>query len=157
MKLKEWLDEWSMSSLKINMQFLEMEWKPNDVDRDAAWEMYIELITRVTTQELIPEDGDEDAALASIHRLFELTRETIKRQGRHCESFARIAVVVLNQKIRPFTSRWHRVSLAGWDSQPGLRAEFRDELAPLQKTLRSYSAMLADLAGVEDITSLEQE
>lgn len=38
MKLKEWLDSWSMSSLKINLQFLEMEWNPNDVDKDAAWE-----------------------------------------------------------------------------------------------------------------------
>ena len=50
MKLKEWLDSWSMTSLKIKAHFLEMEWKPQDVDKDAAWELYIELLTRITTQ-----------------------------------------------------------------------------------------------------------
>jgi hypothetical protein len=48
-----------MSGLKIKTGFLEMEWKPNDKDRDAAWEMYIELITRIATQYLEPKHGDE--------------------------------------------------------------------------------------------------
>ena len=33
MKWSQWLEEWSMSSLKINLKFLEAEFKPNDVDR----------------------------------------------------------------------------------------------------------------------------
>jgi len=59
MKLKEWLEPWSMTSLKINTHFLEMEWKPQDEDMDAAWELYVELLTRITTQYLSPEHGDE--------------------------------------------------------------------------------------------------
>jgi len=41
MKLGEWLDAWSMTSLKINTHFLEMEWKPNDWDKNAAWKLYM--------------------------------------------------------------------------------------------------------------------
>lgn len=157
MKFKEWLDEWSMSSLKVNIHFLEMEWKPNDVDKDAAWEMYIELITRVSTQHLLPEDGDEKAALSSIYSLFDITREVIKRKGRHCESFTKIAILILNQKIRPFTARWHRISLIEGFEEKSICQQFRSELSNLQTVLRIYTRMLADLANVEDLTSLEDE
>ncbi len=155
MKLQEWLDNWSMSSLKINLQFLEMEWNPNDVDKDAAWEMYIELITRVATQDLLPEHGDEATALTSIYELFDITRDVIKRKGRHCESFTKIAVIILNQRIRPFTAEWHKVSAAGGFSNTETCNAFRADLAELQQVLRTYSQMLSDMAGVEDITQLE--
>lgn len=67
MRWRDWLDNWKMSSLKINVKFLEMEWKPEDGDKDAAWEMYIELITRITTQPLAENDGDEKTALDSVY------------------------------------------------------------------------------------------
>jgi len=55
----------SLVSLKINLHFLEAEWAPEDADRDTAWELYIELLTRITTQPLPQEHGDEEAALVS--------------------------------------------------------------------------------------------
>ena len=36
------------------------------------------------------------------------------------------------------------------------RKEFREELTALQEDLRNYNRLLADLAGVEDLTNLEQ-
>ena len=45
----------------------------NDADRDAAWELYIELVTRITTQSLDEDDGDEKSALDSIYKIFSLT------------------------------------------------------------------------------------
>lgn len=156
MKWKEWLDKWSMTGLKISTGFLEMEWQPKDADRDAAWELYIELLTRISTQHLQPNHGDESAALGSIHSLFGLTRETLKRQGRHAGEFAKIAIVVLNQIIRPFTAKWHKESLSGALDDDAHCKEFRDELAALQKQLRRYTKMLADMAGVEDLTELEE-
>lgn len=157
MKLNEWLDKWSMTSLKVNFKFLEMGWEPNDVDKDAAWEMYVELITRIATQQLLPDHGDEFTALTSIYRLFDITREVIKRKGRHCESFTKIAIIILNQKIRPFTAKWHKRQVAGAFEDESQCALFRDELAQVQETLRTYSKMLADMADVEDITDLEVE
>lgn len=155
MKLREWLDKWSMTSLKINPPFLEMEWKPSDYDKDAAWDLYIELLTRVATQHLHPDHGDEETTLRSIHNLFDLTREVIKRKGRHCIEFTKIAVVILNQIIRPFTAKWHKLSIQKAFDDPKQCKDFRKELNELQVVLRTYSKMLADMAGVEDLTNLE--
>jgi len=156
MKWKEWLDKWSMTGLSINAGFLNMEWEPEDPDRDAAWELYIELLTRISTQHLQAEHGDEKSALDSIHALFGLTRETLKRQGRGCDEFAKIAIVVLNQIVRPFTAKWHRESLAGAFDDDSRCHEFRAELSELQQKLRHYTKMLADMANVEDLTELEK-
>lgn len=141
-----------MTYIKLNAGFAEMEFSPKDPDRDAAWELYVELLTRITTQPLAPDHGDEQTALESVYSLFGLTRQTLKSQGRHCTEFAKIAVIVLNQVIRPFTAKWHGALLAGEFNQPRHRQEFREELAELQVKLRQYSRMLADLAGVEDLT-----
>jgi hypothetical protein len=91
--------------------------------------------------------------LKSVYELFPLTRETIKRNGRYCINFTRIAVVVLNQKVRPFTAKWHPRVLAG--PLDAARRQFRAELSALQKDLRNYTHLLADMADVEDLTDME--
>ncbi len=156
MKWKKWLENWNMTSLKINTPFLEMEWSPKEADKDAAWELYIEMLTRIATQHLGPEHGDEKTALDSIHSLFPLTREIIKRHGRDSLEFTKIAVVVLNQTVRPFTAKWHKEFLAGAFKKKEKRSDFRRDLSRLQSELCKYTRMLADMAGVEDLTELEQ-
>lgn len=155
MKWKQWLENWDMTSLKIKAPFLEMEWKPSEPDMNAAWHLYIEMLTRVATQDLAASHGDEKSALDSVYTLFPLTRSVIKDNGRGCIEFTKIAVVVLNQKIRPFTAKWHKESLGGAFNDPVKCEQFRTELAALQKVLRTYTAMLAEMAGVEDLTRLE--
>ncbi len=156
MKWHKWLDNWEMTSLKISAPFLAMEWKPAESDREAAWDLYIELLTRITTQSLADDDGDEQTALDSVYSLFPLTREIIKQHGCDCFEFTKIAVVVLNQVVRPFTSRWHRVSVQDGFADSDTCRQFRAELAELQIILHKYTRMLADMAGVEDLTQLEE-
>ena len=155
MKWRKWLENWDMTSLKIKTPFLDMEWKPQDEDKNAAWELYIELLTRVATQPLPAEHGDEETALTSVYKLFGLTREIIRRNGRYCIEFTKIAIVVLNQVIRPFTTKWHKLSLAGAFKDSKQTDIFRKELSALQENLKKYSKMLADMAGVEDLTEIE--
>ncbi len=155
MDWREWLQKWHMTSLKINLKFLEAQWQPKEEDRDAAWELYIELLTRIATQPLAQDEGNERAALDSVHSLFPTTRAIIGKHGRGCFEFTKIAVVVLNQVVRPFTARWHGLSLAGAFDDPAQRTLFHEELAALQKQLCQYTRMLADMAGVEDLTELE--
>jgi len=155
MKWKEWLENWSMTSLKIKTPFLDMDWNPKDADKDAAWELYTELLTRITTQELEIEYGDEHTALESVFKIFGLTREIIKHHGRDCIEFTKIAVVVLNQIIRPFTAKWHRLSVSNAFENEKHCKGFREELSKLQAELRIYTKMLSDMAGVEDLTELE--
>lgn len=155
MQWRKWLENWDMTSLKISTPFLDLEWKPQEADKEAAWELYVELLTRVSTQGLPLDEGDEKAALDSIHELFGLSREIIKRHGRDCMEFTKIAVVVLNQVVRPFTAQWHRKSLEG-SLGNAEQPSFRADLAALQVKLRNYTKMLADMAGVEDLTALEE-
>jgi hypothetical protein len=68
---------------------------------------------------------------------------------------AKLAIPVLNQIIRPFTAKWHRLSLAGAFQDAARCGEFRAELAALQRRLRDYTRALAAMAEVEDLTSLE--
>lgn len=155
MQWKQWLNKWGMSSLKLNLGFLESEWTPKPADQDAAWDLYVELLTRITTQPLSADHGVEQAALDSVYALFGLTREAIKRHGRGCTEFAKLAIVILNQIVRPFTAKWHRLSESGAFAHPESCQQFRSELAQLQSVLRTYTKMLADLAGVEDMSDLE--
>ena len=151
---RSWLEKCGMTSLKLNANLLEADVSFKQPDRDAAWDLYVELVTRITTQPLSETEGKEMAALDSVYALFPLTRETIKRHGRHCHQFARLAVVILNQKIRPFTAKWHRVSEDGGFADESIRQQFRTELVELQSTLKAYTSMLAELAEVEDLTTL---
>lgn len=156
MKWRDWLAQWGMDSLRINLQFLEMEWTPQDADRNAAWELYVELLTRVTGHALAAEHGDETAALESIYTLFPLTRDILRRHGPGSAQFARVAIPVLNQVVRPFTEKWHRRSISGELSDPTHRAEFRNELIQLQGALEAYTRALGTMANVEDLTQLEK-
>ena len=155
MTYKELFDRWGLTSLRVNLNFIETEFVPTAADREAAWEMYVEMITRIVTQPLESNQGDEKAALSSIFSLFPSTREILRARGRKAQSFTKIAVVVLNQLVRPFTAKWHKESLDGAFDDPARCRQFRSELAELQEYLRRYAALLADLAEVEDITDLQ--
>lgn len=155
MRFQDFLSNCGLSSLKINVGFLEGEFSPGNADKAAAWDLYIELLTRVTTQWLRPEDGEEQAALDSVHEIFPLTREILKRHGPGAGDFAKLVIPTLNQIIRPFAASWHRRSLAEHFSEPVECQKFREELLLLQSDLRSFSQALAAMAGVEDLTKLE--
>lgn len=156
MKFRKWFENWDITGLKIKTPILEMDWSPQDSDKDAAWDMYIELLTRIATQPLSDEDGIEQTALESIFKLFDLTRNIIKAHGRSCEGFARIAIIILNQIIRPFTARWHKLSSEGAFQNEAQCKQYRKELKELQEKLIKYSKMLAEISGVEDLTKMEE-
>src|SRR5260370_27480478 len=111
MPFKKFLENWDMTELELDVKFLKMKWAPQTADANAAWELYVELLTRITTQALPAEHGDEKTALDSVYSLFPTTRIILNRNGKECVSFAKIAIPVLNQILRPFTSKWHKASL----------------------------------------------
>ncbi|MDE0325392.1 MAG: hypothetical protein OXN27_15880 [Candidatus Poribacteria bacterium] len=155
MSWKSKLQEWGLDSLKVKTSFLEADISLKNDDREAAWKLYVELLTRITTQALPTGSGDEKSALDSIYSLFKTTRRVLKEQGQECIEFTKLAVIVLNQIVRPFTAKWHPKMLADAFECESECKVFRKELMDLQKELRKYSRALADLAEVEDLTDLE--
>lgn len=155
MKIRDLFSKWGLSQLKLKASFLEATFEPDDHDKDAAWELYVELLTRIATQPLKDEEGDEKTALESVYSLFATTRSILKRYKKGM-NFAKISIIVLNQIIRPFTAKWHRESTQNAFTDQSKCQDFRTELKILQKVLRQYMHLLAEMANVEDITALEE-
>ena len=156
MNLPALFHQFRLEKIRLNRSVAALEIDFNENDRDAAWELYIEMLTRIVTRPLPAGSGDERAALDSVYSLFPTTREILRRQGRNALQFSKVAIPVLNQVVRPFTAKWHGESRAGAFDDPARRAQFRAELELLQEDLRNYNRLLANIAGVEDLTELEQ-
>ena len=153
--LRKFLDDHGFENIELSVGFAGVEIRITEIARNAAWELYVEMLTRIVTQPLPSRDGDDKTALDSVYSLFPTTREILRRYGPRAVEFGKIAIPVLNQQVRPFTARWHRLSLQGAFDDDARRREFRAELKDLQARLRDYNHMLADIAGVEDMTDLE--
>ena len=149
------LSNFQLEKVRLGPAWANVEISFDQSDQDAAWELYVEMLLRVVTQPLPSEGGDESTALKSIYALFPVTREILRRRGRSAISFSKVAIPVMNQIVRPFTTKWHPQSLTGSLGEPGKRAEFRKDLEGLQSDLRNYNRLLAQIAGVEDLTDLE--
>ena len=144
-----------LDKVRLNLGIARMDISFKEPDKDAAWELYVEMLTRIVTQPLPRKAGDEQAALESIRSLFPTTRGILRRHGRASIHFSKVAVPVLNQIVRPFTTKWHGRSLAGAFRHEEERDAFRRDLEGLQGDLLKYNRMLAEIAGVEDLTDLE--
>jgi hypothetical protein len=119
-----------------------------DADTQAAWERYVELVTRVTTQPLEDEDGVEVTALESVVSLFRCVRTLMRRSGPSAAALSALAIALLNYRVRPFTAGWHRPSAEGRLSDPAIAGRFRDELRVLQQDLRAVADALADMVQI---------
>lgn len=156
MNLRTLFRSFHLEKVRISNRGVQADIAFVNADKEAAWELYVELLTRSSTQPLQEDSGDEKAALASVYSIFPTTREILRARGPRAINFSKVAIPVLNQVIRPFTTKWHRESQADAFSNAEKRAEFRKELAALQEDLRHYNSLLAHIAGVEDLTELEQ-
>ena len=155
MNLRDYLNSFGLTKIRLNLPIVSSEISFEQADKDAAWELYIEILTRIVTQPLPSKSGDEKTALDSVYALFAITRDILRRRGRGTIQFSKIAIPVLNQIVRPFTAKWHKECLAGAFDHESNRKVFREELEILQSELRNYNSMLAEIAGVEDLTNLE--
>jgi len=110
-------------------------------DRNAAWELFIELDTRVVTRALDNESGIDKATLSSLHELFQLHRSIAKKHGPNCKNYYTMASHYFEGYIRPFTSKWHKI-LNDENS-----VTFREELVILQQKMSELRSSLQSIIG----------
>lgn len=139
-------------------------WKADPTERKAAWELYVELVTRVAVQPLPGDVGTVREAMNSLYSLFASTREILREAGPKVgasrTSVGGIAIAVLNKGLRPFLSKWHP-ELQAWEAEKPekvspqehekgwkLEPEVRRELEALRVELEAYAVAVADIAGV---------
>ena len=138
-----------MTSLEINEAYLEMEWDPSKADYEAAWNLYMELLTFISTQVVDDISGTEGEALNSIYSIFPTIRSVIRSHGRVSREFTMIALLV-PKLVRPFLAKWHKVALNDGFAYRFTCDEFRKDLNELQVVLKKYTGMLGEIAGVKD-------
>lgn len=134
-----------LASPSLTAEALKLRWEPGDADRKAAWLLLLELGSRVATQPLEFGTGTEDAALVSVHKLFDLYRD-IAKQHFGANHFAVLVLHVLNAHVRPFTAKWHRRQVAGQLDSLDVSIEFRAELRRVQDHLRDLGRLLSEVA-----------
>ena len=54
-------------------------WEPDESEKTAAWELYVEMVTRTPLGDFSPKEGSAREALESIYSLFGTTRGVLRR------------------------------------------------------------------------------
>ncbi|WP_416967265.1 TIR domain-containing protein [Streptomyces sp. 4F14] len=127
---------------------------PSESERMAAFDIQVELVTRIGVQELAPGQGSLREALASLKSVIDFTRATLHTYsiglapGAGAPTVQSLAYSLVNEVIRPFTTAWHpRLTAyeatrspevspldheAGWPEGEAMRAELAALRGPLQ-------------------------
>ena len=155
--------------LQLGVLSVKGTWEPTEVERKAAWELYVELLTRVSLAPL--QHGILREALTSFYSLFGASREILRKYGPAVAepkpdgqySFGFLTVALLNFGLRPVLSYWHP-ELSAWESRRPADAsvveherdwprepELRDQLEQTRLVMTQYAALLGKACGVPDL------
>lgn len=143
-------------------------WEPDESEIKAAWELYVEMVTRTPLgRGGSPQEGSVREALSSIYSLFESTRGILRSfgpgvarpKGGQELSFGYLAVSMLNLVLRPLLTEWHP-QLREWErDNPSLnerewpgRSDFLRAFDETEKLLREYAKLFARVADVPELT-----
>jgi hypothetical protein len=150
-----------LEKVKITVpELAELTFAVSGEHRKVAWKIFIEIMTRVATQPLGPQEGLLREAFSSLYSIFLSIRELLKTTeparptaGPTVEMFA---FRMLNKEIRPFLAKWHP-ELKRFEQttppQPETAWEHnnicRGELRQLQDRLVEYGHAFGKLADVK--------
>ncbi|GAB7040394.1 hypothetical protein JCM9533A_42440 [Catenuloplanes niger JCM 9533] len=131
-----------------------------------AWRLFVESVTRVSTQPLEQGTGLIRESLNSLYDLFSTVRDTLIAAGPTAgvagtQTVEHLAIGMLNHQMRPFMAKWHG-ELSEWEQQHPeahesewpKNAECRIELERMRLGLLNYVRGLGQLAGVSNVDVL---
>lgn len=149
--------------LPFNLGSLELE--NDEAQMRAAWSLYVELSTRISTVPLDEGTGILREALTSLYNMFNITRKILRDAGPDIaqgpNSLGAIAIDVLNIGLRPLLVKWHPMMKNYEEKKPAelttvqhehnweYAAEFRKELEEVRQQMVIYVEALAQIAGIE--------
>lgn len=135
-------------------------------DRNLAWELHVEVASRIATVALPHGEGLLQDATRSLYTLFSRTREILAGSDPNDEHWHEVASRLLEHGLRPFLTRWHprldayldtkppQVSLFDYQQSWEHNLQFREELSELQVLLREVADLLAEMAGARSLTTM---
>ncbi|MFJ2110418.1 MULTISPECIES: TIR domain-containing protein [unclassified Streptomyces] len=139
----------------------------SQAERNAAFDLQVELVTRVGVQPLGPDQGSLRETLTSLHFMFSAAREILHRVGADSAETAlpRIVSALVNDQLRPFLATWHSalhvheaacpegMSSIEHERRWDRSGEMRTSLAGLREPLTAITNELAELSGSRLLTS----
>ena len=144
-------------NFSINLGLVKLDGRLTDDDRQCAWELYAEIITRVA---VVGKWGDKEAtsfqgeiyaeSFTSLYRFFQEARSIMRKfpVGR-IEKPTKDHLGVMIQRIltdalRPFLEKWHGNYRSWWDLQmknPRNPFEIQKEFENLKPMLEDWSSI----------------
>ena len=146
-------------------QFSELHFAVTRDSQQVAWKLFVESVTRISTQSLSANEGLLREALTSLYGLFAITREALKEAHPSTKTgkdptVEHLAIAMLNNELRPFLSHWHPV-LGQWEkehphaeSEWPQSAECRAQLIVVQQRLQAYVLGFGRLAGLPNASEV---
>ena len=143
--------------------FTDLTFAVTPSNEGVAWRLFVEAVTRISTQPLDQGTGVVREALDSHYALSQAVR-TILLEARPTagvgttQTVEHLAVGMLNVQMRPFMAKWH-ARLSEWEnanpnvpeSQWPDDAQCRAELETMRLGLLDYIRGLGQLAGVRNV------
>ena len=167
----------TLESVEIQWLGLKGKWVADRAQQEASWELYVELITRVSLQPLRGGEGLLREALSSFYSLFGETRKILKGHGPRVArplgegtlSFGQIAIEVLNRRLRPVLAKWHPLLQTYESTRPqdvspknhedswALAEDLRADLESLRHNIVEYADVLAEASGISPLHLKERK
>jgi hypothetical protein len=168
-KIKRVVKNIKPNEYEVNLPGFNLKGKINykSIDQEVAWKIYIELITRVSSNRLVDNTGILRESLNSLYSAFGSLRETLKNSGAELSripkgkddyTVASLLLIIMNQHFRVFLSKWHpmlqeyekrkekEMSQFEHEQKWGYNKEFRAELNMLQDGLLEYIQLLKEIS-----------
>lgn len=163
--------EQSCDSAYPSLQSADMAWTPNEEEKQAAWEIYVELVTRIPIAPLVDGEGILREALSSIYSLFQTARAILRSYGPAIaqsrpgsgRSLSYLVVHMLNTILRPLLAKWHPLLKAYEETRPASvgvtqyerqwerYTELRQQITLVGKDLTDYANVFAQIAGASSL------
>lgn len=131
--------------------------RPNEVDRQIAYQIWIELSTRKIG---LPIDREHDVVSEvydSWYSFFSVTRELIKEvpvskmDRKDTEQIIRLAIEVLNTGIRPHLTQWQARFRRWYDTQLKLEENTDDPPQDIQQRFPQFNELSEDMQRVNQL------
>lgn len=124
----------------------------------AAWDLYVELMTRVVYSNSDIEAGKEHMMIARVQSFSHSAFEILKNHGKGCRPCAKLIFKLFDKVLRPFNEKHYKRDEKNSVVSPKERdayfrflvsrnEEFRKDFAELQEAVKPYIKQLAEIGG----------
>ena len=146
--------QFEVDEAEIGIGDQKIKLKPNNVDRQIAYRIWVELSTRKIGLEIDPDHDVIAEVYDSWYSFFSVTRELIKDvpvtkvSRKNTEKIIRLSIDVLNHGIRPHLTQWQARFRRWYEKQLTEDEHAAAHPQDIQKQFPDYDQLIADMLTV---------